>query len=49
MPRWAVEADLCIEMGWTRQEFDAQPEWWIERLLCLRELRRVAQRKASGG
>jgi len=45
VPRWAVEADLCIEMGWTREQLDAEPVWWVERLMCFRELRGEARKK----
>ena len=38
LPEEAVMVQICREMGWTYQEFQDQPNWFIDLLLELRNL-----------
>jgi hypothetical protein len=38
LPEEAVMVQICREMGWTYQEFQNQPSWFIDLLIELRNL-----------
>lgn len=38
MPEEAVIIQVCREMGWTYQEFQEQPSWFVDLLIELRNL-----------
>jgi len=38
LPEEAVIIQVCREMGWTYQEFQEQPSWFVDLLIELRNL-----------
>jgi len=40
-----VQAIICREMGWTWEEYQKQPAWFIDNLLLMFNAEAVAQNK----
>jgi hypothetical protein len=47
LPHELTPALLCADMGWTIQEYRAQPDWFIDDLLLIRTGRNEQIKQAN--